>query len=166
MSPTPKPIVAVIMGSTSDYEVMKPACATLDELGIPYETKVVSAHRTPELMLEYAKTARSRGLQVIIGGAGGAAHLPGMFAALSTLPVIGVPVESKAFGGLDSLLSIVQMPPGVPVATVGVNNSKNAALLAARILALSDPGIQAKLEAFIKGMAAQVRAAKLPEPSA
>ncbi|WP_242144296.1 MULTISPECIES: 5-(carboxyamino)imidazole ribonucleotide mutase [unclassified Bacillus cereus group] len=131
-----KSLVGVIMGSTSDWETMKYACDILDELKIPYEKKVVSAHRTPDYMFEYAETARERGLKVIIAGAGGAAHLPGMVAAKTNLPVIGVPVQSKALNGLDSLLSIVQMPGGVPVATVAIGKagSTNAGLLAAQIL--------------------------------
>ena len=129
-----KSLVGVIMGSTSDWETMKYACDILDELNIPYEKKVVSAHRTPDYMFEYAETARERGLKVIIAGAGGAAHLPGMVAAKTNLPVIGVPVQSKALNGLDSLLSIVQMPGGVPVATVAIGKagSTNAGLLAAQ----------------------------------
>ncbi|WP_163262623.1 5-(carboxyamino)imidazole ribonucleotide mutase [Bacillus paranthracis] len=131
-----KSLVGVIMGSTSDWETMKYACDILDELNIPYEKKVVSAHRTPDYMFEYAETARERGLKIIIAGAGGAAHLPGMVAAKTNLPVIGVPVQSKALNGLDSLLSIVQMPGGVPVATVAIGKagSTNAGLLAAQIL--------------------------------
>ncbi|GAB6605408.1 5-(carboxyamino)imidazole ribonucleotide mutase [Bacillus cereus] len=131
-----KSLVGVIMGSTSDWETMKYACDILDELNIPYEKKVVSAHRTPDYMFEYAEMARERGLKVIIAGAGGAAHLPGMVAAKTNLPVIGVPVQSKALNGLDSLLSIVQMPGGVPVATVAIGKagSTNAGLLAAQIL--------------------------------
>ncbi|WP_338779694.1 5-(carboxyamino)imidazole ribonucleotide mutase [Metabacillus sp. FJAT-52054] len=139
--------VGVIMGSQSDWETMRHACELLDELEIFYEKKVVSAHRTPELMFEYAESARERGLKVIIAGAGGAAHLPGMVAAKTTLPVIGVPVQSKALNGLDSLLSIVQMPGGVPVATVAIGKAGavNAALLAAQILSLSDGRIEAAL---------------------
>jgi len=117
--------VGIIMGSTSDYEVMKDACSMLEEFGVEYEKKVVSAHRTPDLMYEYAKNAEGRGIKVIIAGAGGAAHLPGMVAAMTTLPVIGVPVKSRALNGLDSLLSIVQMPGGVPVLTVAINGAKN-----------------------------------------
>ena len=130
--------VAVIMGSKSDWETMKHACEILDQLEIPYEKKVVSAHRTPDLMFEFAEGARERGIKVIIAGAGGAAHLPGMVAAKTTLPVIGVPVQSKALNGLDSLLSIVQMPGGVPVATVAIGKAgaTNAGLLAAQILAI------------------------------
>lgn len=140
--------VAVIMGSKSDWETMKHACEVLEELEIPYEKKVVSAHRTPDLMFEYAETARQRGINVIIAGAGGAAHLPGMVAAKTTLPVIGVPVQSKALNGLDSLLSIVQMPGGVPVATVAIGKSgaTNAGLLAAQILAISDRKLAERIE--------------------
>ncbi len=136
-----KPLVGVIMGSTSDWETMKLACDILEELEIPYEKKVVSAHRTPDLMFQYAETAQERGIKVIIAGAGGAAHLPGMVAAKTVLPVIGVPVQSKALNGLDSLLSIVQMPGGVPVATVAIGNAgaTNAGLLAASILGTQFP---------------------------
>ncbi|MED1602808.1 5-(carboxyamino)imidazole ribonucleotide mutase [Alkalihalophilus marmarensis] len=142
-----KPVVGVIMGSTSDWETMKHACEILDELNVPYEKKVVSAHRTPDLMFEYAESAIERGLEVIIAGAGGAAHLPGMVAAKTVLPVIGVPVESKSLKGMDSLLSIVQMPGGVPVATVaiGAAGAKNAGLLAAQILGSTDREVQSKL---------------------
>ncbi|MED4850380.1 5-(carboxyamino)imidazole ribonucleotide mutase [Caldifermentibacillus hisashii] len=142
-----KPLVGVIMGSTSDWETMKHTCDVLEQLEIPYIKKVVSAHRTPDLMFSFAETARDEGLKVIIAGAGGAAHLPGMVAAKTTLPVIGVPVQSKALNGLDSLLSIVQMPAGVPVATVaiGVAGAKNAGLLAAQILSAFDNEIVAKL---------------------
>ncbi|MFP7491535.1 5-(carboxyamino)imidazole ribonucleotide mutase [Bacillus paralicheniformis] len=143
-----QPLLGVIMGSTSDWETMKHACGILDELGIPYEKKVVSAHRTPDLMFEYAETARERGLKVIIAGAGGAAHLPGMVAAKTTLPVIGVPVQSKALNGLDSLLSIVQMPGGVPVATVAIGKAGavNAGLLAAQILLAFDEKLAGRLD--------------------
>ncbi|MEC2072183.1 5-(carboxyamino)imidazole ribonucleotide mutase [Alkalihalophilus marmarensis] len=142
-----KPVVGVIMGSTSDWETMKHACEILDELKVPYEKKVVSAHRTPDLMFEYAESAIERGLEVIIAGAGGAAHLPGMVAAKTVLPVIGVPVESKSLKGMDSLLSIVQMPGGVPVATVaiGAAGAKNAGLLAAQILGSTDREVQSRL---------------------
>lgn len=135
-----RPLVGIIMGSTSDWETMKHACDILDELNVPYEKKVVSAHRTPDFMFEYAETARERGIKVIIAGAGGAAHLPGMTAAKTTLPVIGVPVQSKALNGMDSLLSIVQMPGGVPVATtsIGKAGAVNAGLLAAQILSAFD----------------------------
>ncbi|MDL5140402.1 5-(carboxyamino)imidazole ribonucleotide mutase [Bacillus atrophaeus] len=143
-----QPLVGVIMGSTSDWETMKNACDILEELDVPYEKKVVSAHRTPDLMFEYAEGARERGLKVIIAGAGGAAHLPGMTAAKTTLPVIGIPVQSKALNGLDSLLSIVQMPGGVPVATtaIGKAGAVNAGLLAARILSAFDETIARKLD--------------------
>ncbi|WP_277586359.1 5-(carboxyamino)imidazole ribonucleotide mutase [Psychrobacillus antarcticus] len=140
--------IGVIMGSSSDWETMKYSCEILEELQIPYEKRVVSAHRTPDLMFEYAEEARSRGIQVIIAGAGGAAHLPGMVAAKTTLPVIGVPVQSKALNGLDSLLSIVQMPGGVPVATVAIGKAgaTNAGLLAAQILSIQDLELAARLE--------------------
>lgn len=142
------PKIGVIMGSTSDWETMKHACDVLDELQVPYEKKVVSAHRTPDLMFEYAEAARGRGIQAIIAGAGGAAHLPGMVAAKTTLPVIGVPVQSRALNGLDSLLSIVQMPGGVPVATVAIGKAgaTNAGLLAAQMLAMTDEAIAQRLE--------------------
>mgnify|MGYP001474888127 CR=1 FL=1 len=142
--------VGIIMGSASDYEVMSGAVDMLTALDIDFEKRVVSAHRTPELMYEYAKTAKERGISVIIAGAGGSAHLPGMVAAMTTLPVIGVPVKSKALNGIDSLLSIVQMPSGIPVATVAINGAKNAALIAASILALQDNGIANRLENFRK----------------
>ena len=137
------------MGSSSDWETMKYACEILDELQVPYEKKVVSAHRTPDLMFEYAEGARARGIQVIIAGAGGAAHLPGMVAAKTTLPVIGVPVQSRALNGLDSLLSIVQMPGGVPVATVAIGKAgaTNAGLLSAQILSTNDKALAEKLDA-------------------
>lgn len=143
------PKIGVIMGSSSDWETMKHACDVLDELQVPYEKKVVSAHRTPDLMFEYAEAARERGIQVIIAGAGGAAHLPGMVAAKTTLPVIGVPVQSRALNGLDSLLSIVQMPGGVPVATVAIGKAgaTNAGLLAAQILSTTDAELANKLDA-------------------
>jgi 5-(carboxyamino)imidazole ribonucleotide mutase len=140
--------VGIIMGSTSDYEVMQDACKILDEFGVDYEKKVVSAHRTPDLMYEYAHTAKERGIKVIIAGAGGAAHLPGMVAAMTSLPVIGVPVKSRALNGLDSLLSIVQMPGGVPVLTVAINGAKNAALSAIAILATNDEALSKKYEEF------------------
>lgn len=141
-------LVGVIMGSKSDLETMRGAVETLEKFGIGHEVQVVSAHRTPEAMVEYAKSARERGLKVIVAGAGGAAHLPGMVASLTTLPVIGVPVRTTALDGQDSLLSIVQMPAGVPVATVGIGNAKNAALLAARILGTHNLDIARKLELF------------------
>lgn len=136
------------MGSTSDWDVMSDAAATLAQFGVEFEKRVVSAHRTPDLLVEYAKTAKSRGLEVIIARAGGAAHLPGMVASMTALPVIGVPVKSRALNGLDSLLSIVQMPGGVPVATVAINGAKNAALIAVSILALKDEALAARLEMF------------------
>ncbi|MTD32031.1 5-(carboxyamino)imidazole ribonucleotide mutase [Planomicrobium sp. YIM 101495] len=150
--------IGVIMGSTSDWETMKHTCDVLDELGIAYEKKVVSAHRTPDLMFTYAEEARERGLQVIVAGAGGAAHLPGMVAAKTTLPVIGVPVQSKALNGLDSLLSIVQMPGGVPVATVAIGKAgaTNAGLLAAQILGATDETVAAALEEKREATRAQV----------
>lgn len=140
--------IGVIMGSTSDWPTMKLACDVLEQYGIDYEKKVVSAHRTPDLMFEYAEQARQRGIQIIIAGAGGAAHLPGMVAAKTTLPVIGVPIQSRALNGMDSLLSIVQMPGGVPVATVAIGEAgaKNAGLLAARILGINDNDIATRLD--------------------
>ena len=132
----------------SDWEVMSAAAETLETFGVAYEKRIVSAHRTPDLLAEYAKTAKSRGIEVIIAGAGGAAHLPGMVASMTTLPVVGVPVKSKALNGLDSLLSIVQMPAGVPVATVAINGAKNAALVAVSILALHDEALALALEDF------------------
>ncbi len=149
------------MGSTSDWEVMSAAADMLDELGIEYEKRVVSAHRTPQLMYDYATTARERGIGVIIAGAGGAAHLPGMTAAMTSLPVIGVPVKSRALNGLDSLLSIVQMPAGVPVATVAINGAKNAALIAASILALQDSALAERLDSFRRRQTEQVMKAEL-----
>jgi 5-(carboxyamino)imidazole ribonucleotide mutase len=137
--------VGVIMGSDSDWPVMRGAAEALDEFGVPYEVRVVSAHRTPHAMLEYASTAVERGLKVIIAGAGGAAHLPGMVASATPLPVIGVPVPFKNLDGMDSLLSIVQMPPGIPVATVSIGGGRNAGLLAVRILSIADATLQAKM---------------------
>lgn len=145
-------LVGVVMGSDSDLPVMQAAADVLAELGIAHEVRVTSAHRTPEEMLAYGKDAEGRGLKVIIAGAGGAAHLPGMLASVTNLPVVGVPVRTSALSGMDSLLSIVQMPRGVPVATVAVDNSTNAALLAARILALSDADLAARLTARTAGM--------------
>lgn len=144
------PLVGVIMGSQSDWETMSAAAAVLDELDVPNESKIVSAHRTPDRLYHYARTARERGIKVIIAGAGGAAHLPGMTAALTSLPVLGVPVESKALDGMDSLLSIVQMPGGVPVGTlaIGKSGAKNAGILAASIIALNDPALTARLDMF------------------
>ncbi len=142
-------LVGIIMGSDSDLPVMKETAILLDELEISSETTIVSAHRTPERMVEYAKSAKERGLKIIIAGAGGAAHLPGMTASLTPLPVIGVPVKSRNLNGLDSLLSIVQMPGGIPVATVAINGGKNAGLLAARMLALQDPALMERLEKWM-----------------
>jgi len=140
--------VGIIMGSDSDLPVMSAAAEFLDELGLEHEVTIVSAHRTPDRLFEYAKTARTRGINVIIAGAGGAAHLPGMVASITTLPVIGVPVQTKALGGVDSLYSIVQMPPGIPVATVAINGAKNAGILAASILSLQDAIISEKLSRY------------------
>ncbi|HBE96359.1 MAG TPA: 5-(carboxyamino)imidazole ribonucleotide mutase [Verrucomicrobiales bacterium] len=150
MSDTQQPLVGVVMGSDSDWPTMEKAVEVLEEFGIPYETKVVSAHRTPELLVEYSKTAQDRGLKVIIAGAGGAAHLPGMVAAMTILPVLGVPVKSRALSGMDSLLSIVQMPKGIPVATfaIGEAGAGNAGLSAVSILATSDAGLAEKLQEF------------------
>ena len=147
-----KPKVGVIMGSISDWDTMKYACEVLEKLEIPFEKKVVSAHRTPDLMFEYAEAARDYGLKIIIAGAGGAAHLPGMVAAKTTLPVIGVPVQSKALNGLDSLLSIVQMPGGIPVATVAIGKAgaTNAGLLAAQMLSMYDESLASRLESMRK----------------
>lgn len=147
---TMAPLVGVVMGSRSDWETMKQATAILKEMGIPYEAKVVSAHRTPDLLAEYAKTARSRGLRLIIAGAGGAAHLPGMLAAFGPVPVLGVPVQSKALSGVDSLHSIVQMPKGIPVATfaIGPAGAANAALFAAAVLASENPAVRQALDDF------------------
>ncbi|MFM2481273.1 5-(carboxyamino)imidazole ribonucleotide mutase [Celerinatantimonas sp. YJH-8] len=157
--------VGIIMGSKSDWPTMQHAAAMLDQLGIEYETKVVSAHRTPQLLAEYAQTAKDRGLKVIIAGAGGAAHLPGMCAASTPLPVLGVPVQSRALKGMDSLLSIAQMPKGVAVGTlaIGESGAANAGLLAAQILATSDPQLMAKVEAFRRAQTEQVLAH--PDPT-
>lgn len=141
-------IVGIIMGSESDMDTMRPAAEVLEEFGVPFEIDVVSAHRTPLKMVEYAKTARDRGLCVIIAGAGGAAHLPGMVASLTTVPIIGVPVPTRALNGVDSLYSIVQMPAGIPVATVAIGNSRNAGILAVQILSLVDPSYVDMLESF------------------
>src|SRR5688572_585148 len=155
-----KPLVGIIMGSKSDWDTLQPAADTLRRLGVEFETRVVSAHRTPDLLFEYAATARERGLEVIIAGAGGAAHLPGMTAAKTSLPVLGVPVQSKALNGLDSLLSIVQMPAGIPVATlaIGVAGATNAALLAASILANKYDAVREALDRFRKDQTASVLA--------
>jgi 5-(carboxyamino)imidazole ribonucleotide mutase len=157
-----KAVVGIVMGSRSDWDTMRAAAETLESLGVPHEVRVVSAHRTPDLLFEYAAGAEARGLHAIIAGAGGAAHLPGMLAAKTTLPVLGVPVQSKALNGLDSLLSIVQMPAGVPVATfaIGVAGATNAALTAAAILARSD----ARVDAALKEFRARQTAAVLDKP--
>ncbi len=154
--------IGVIMGSTSDWDVMEPAVKTLEEFGIEVEKRVISAHRAPHALMEWASTAKERGLSAIIAGAGGAAHLAGVIAGLTILPVIGVPVRSKTLDGLDSLLSIVQMPSGIPVATVAINGSKNAALLAISILALNDETLTEKLLAFRKEQTEKVLSAQLP----
>ncbi|MFP4010974.1 MAG: 5-(carboxyamino)imidazole ribonucleotide mutase [Spirochaetaceae bacterium] len=158
-------MVAIIMGSDSDLPVMKGAAEACEELEAPYELTVVSAHRTPERMFEYARNARGRGVRVIVAGAGGAAHLPGMVAALTTVPVIGVPVQTRTLSGVDSLLSIVQMPKGVPVATVAINNARNAGLLALRILAVADARLAERLDALTDEQRATVEhtAAELEE---
>jgi 5-(carboxyamino)imidazole ribonucleotide mutase len=158
------PLVAVIMGSKSDWDTMQKAADVLNEFGVPHERRIVSAHRTPAMMSEFASTAAARGLAVIIAGAGGAAHLPGMVAAQTVLPVIGVPIQSAALNGLDSLLSIVQMPKGVPVATVAVGaaGAANAALLAIAILATSRPDLRAKLEQYRAAQTAEVKGQELP----
>jgi len=154
---TNAPLVGVIMGSDSDLTVMRDAIEVLREFDVPHEIRVVSAHRTPDVMTEYARSAADRGLHVIIAGAGGAAHLPGMVASMTPLPVIGVPVPLRTLDGMDSLLSIVQMPAGIPVATVGVGNAKNAGLLALRILAASDPARRAAMEKYQQHLSDMVR---------
>ncbi len=158
------PVVGIIMGSKSDLDTMRPAAEALAEFGVPHELRVVSAHRTPEGMVEYAKAARARGLKVVIAGAGGAAHLPGMVASLTTLPVIGVPVPTKALSGIDSLYSILQMPAGIPVATVAIGNGRNAGLLAVRLLAMTDEALVENLDRYaatmrelVEGMDREVR---------
>ena len=153
--------VAIIMGSISDRETMEKAAEALDELGISYEMKVLSAHRTPDLLFEYIAQVEEKGLKVIIAGAGGAAHLPGVIASKTLLPVIGVPVETKALGGLDSLLSIVQMPGGIPVATVGIGNAKNAGLLAAHILAIENSKIRERIKDYREAMAQKIEDTKI-----
>lgn len=147
-----KNVVGIIMGSDSDLPVMSEAAKILDQLMIPYELSIVSAHRTPDKLYRYAKTAKEKGLKVIIAGAGGAAHLPGMVASMTTLPVIGVPVLTKSLGGVDSLYSIVQMPPGIPVAVVAINGALNAGLLAAKILATSDEDLSKRVETYAKSL--------------
>ena len=154
--PVEHPIVGIAMGSDSDLPTMQDAADLLDELHIAYEIRIISAHRTPEKMIEYGKTASDRGLKVVIAGAGGAAHLPGMLAAVTTLPVVGVPVKLSQLDGIDSLLSIVQMPKGVPVATVAINNSKNAGLLAARIIGIENAAIREQLIELQKSTADEV----------
>ncbi len=156
--PVGDPVVGIIMGSDSDLPVMKEAGVILDIFEIQYEIRIVSAHRTPRFMVEYAEAAYGRGLKVIIAGAGGAAHLPGMTAALTTVPVIGVPVESKALKGMDSLLSIAQMPPGIPVATMAINGAKNAGLLAAQFIGMYDPELAQRVMQYRAELEAQVRA--------
>lgn len=157
------PLVGVVMGSQSDWETMRKAVEILQKFDVPHEFRVVSAHRTPDLLTEYARTARARGLRMIIAGAGGAAHLPGMLAAHTTLPVLGVPIQSKTLNGIDSLLSIVQMPAGIPVATlaIGVAGATNAGLLAVSILSVTDPTLQMRLEEFRKEQTEAVLAGEL-----
>jgi 5-(carboxyamino)imidazole ribonucleotide mutase len=162
-----QPVVGIVMGSDSDWEIMQHAAKRLAEFGVPHEKRVVSAHRTPDLLYRYAEDAASRGLRCIIAGAGGAAHLPGMLAAKTTLPVLGVPVPTKHLQGLDSLLSIVQMPAGIPVATFAIGNAGagNAGLYAVAILALSDPELAERLEEFRRGQERRALDLRLPEPS-
>jgi 5-(carboxyamino)imidazole ribonucleotide mutase len=164
----PSPLVGVVMGSDSDWPTMQAAAAILKDFGVAFEARVVSAHRTPDLLFEYAETAIPRGLRAIIAGAGGAAHLPGMLAAKTTVPVLGVPVQSRALSGVDSLHSIVQMPRGVPVATfaIGEAGAANAALFAIAMLANDDPALRHKLQAFREEQRQKVLAMKLPEPAA
>ena len=152
-----KPLVGIIMGSDSDWPTLEPAAEVCREFGVAFEVRVVSAHRTPAKMVEYAQSAEARGLRVIIAGAGGAAHLPGMVASLTTLPVVGVPVTSKALSGLDSLLSIVQMPGGVPVATMAIGGGRNAGLMAVKILGAADAGLRQKMAGFMRGLAEESR---------
>jgi len=162
IKPNVSPVVGIIMGSTSDLPVMQAAADILEELHVPFEINIVSAHRTPDLMYNYARTARDRGLRIIIAGAGGAAHLPGMVASLTILPVVGVPVKSRnSIDGWDSLLSIVQMPVGIPVATVAIDNAANAGLLAAQILATTDAALAQRLESYREGLKKKVEDAKI-----
>jgi 5-(carboxyamino)imidazole ribonucleotide mutase len=158
------PLVGIIMGSTSDWPTLAKAAEVLRDFGIPHESKVVSAHRTPELLFSYAKSARERGLKLIIAGAGGAAHLPGMASALTSVPILAVPVKSRTLNGVDSLLSIVQMPAGIPTATfaIGEAGATNAGLFAVALLAMENPGLAAKLDAYRDGLRAKVEAAELP----
>ncbi len=167
-TPPPPPLVGVIMGSKTDYPHLAPACELLDELQVPYEARVVSAHRTPDWMFEYAASAEQRGLQVIIAGAGGAAHLPGMVAAKTLVPVLGVPVPATVLQGVDALLSIVQMPGGVPVGTlaIGKPGAVNAAILAAEIVGLQRPAVRERLRAWRAARAEQVRQQELPQEPA
>lgn len=162
------PLVGIVMGSDSDLPVMQEAADILRSFGVPYEMTIVSAHRTPRRLFEYAETAVERGLKVIVGGAGGAAHLPGMLAAISPLPIIGVPVKTSALAGQDSLLSIVQMPAGVPVATVAINGAKNAGILAAQILGTADPALLGRIADFKRGLESMVleKAASMEASSA
>ncbi len=150
------PLVGVVMGSDSDWRVMSDASQALTDLGVPHEVEVVSAHRTPDKLIRYGREARARGMRVIVAGAGGAAHLPGMLASVTALPVVGVPVPLATLDGLDSLLSIVQMPAGIPVATVSIGGARNAGLLAARILGVADPALADRVEAFARDLEAQV----------
>lgn len=163
---TPGPLVGIIMGSQSDWATMRHAAELLEQLGVAHERRIVSAHRTPDRMVEYAKTAKDRGLKLIIAGAGGAAHLPGMVAAMTSLPVLGVPIESKSLSGLDSLLSIVQMPGGIPVGTlaIGVPGAKNAGLLAASIIALQDSAVAQKLESWRRAQTDAVTESPVDHP--
>ena len=165
-APKLAPAIGVVMGSDSDWPTMEAAAVILKDFAVPFEARVVSAHRTPDLLFDYAETAQSRGLQAIIAGAGGAAHLPGMLAAKTVVPVLGVPVQSRALSGQDSLLSIVQMPKGIPVATfaIGEAGAANAALFAVAMLALNDAKLAAKLKTFRKRQSEKVMAMKLPEP--
>ena len=164
---TPNPLIGILMGSQSDWPTMKAACAMLDALDVPYETRIVSAHRTPDRMFAYAETARGRGIQVIVAGAGGAAHLPGMLASKTSLPVLGVPVQSRALSGLDSLLSIVQMPKGIPVGTlaIGEAGAANAGLLAARILGATDAALAGRIEAWMQAQADAVADQPVDDPA-